>query len=187
MNKFIRINFASGHTFEIPVAAIAEDRASYQALCEPDRTAEQHAAETAMLFADNIEAAFGWLRCSMNWAAVEKHAKLVEFKPFDFREAFLDAELQAVGEATRPDLMALGERAIDAPIELAISQAAAENRNCLLFGMHGDGKAEITIAAAAIVGPADVVHAYLAAFDQFDRFMRSRELLVAPAASAAVN
>lgn len=186
MKPFIQITFSSGHVFEVPTAVVAENRTAYYAMVEPGRTRQQHEAETAIFF-ESDSYLFDWMRGNMNWDEIEKHAMLVAYKPVNFKAAWPDAELQTEFTAAKPDLMSLGPRAIDAPIELAVAQTASEGANCLIFAMHGDSADAITIAAVTVQGTPEVVHAYIAVINKFDQFMRQRELLSAPAASAAVN
>lgn len=186
MKPFINITFASGHVFQMPAAAVAENRTAYYRMIEPDRTPEQHAAETAMLF-ESDAAVFDWVRGNMNWRDVEKLAHLVAFKPADFVGSWQDAELMAADESTKPDLVAMGNRIVDAPIELALSQANVEGVNCLMFGVLSQEPGQINMAIAALLGPAEVTHAYIAAIHHFDQYMRHKALAAATPASPAIN
>lgn len=172
MRKFMTIAFASGHVYEVPVAAVADDRTNYYAVQDPGRTREQHAAETAMLFESEFEL-FDWAKDNMNWSDLQKHARLVGFRPSDFAAQWNDAMLDTADEPATPIAFdSLGDEAPQAPLALALSEAASQGAYCRVHGFTADGK-NINHAIVALIGGPEIVHGYIAVLQNYDDFVRT--------------
>lgn len=180
MKTFTRIVYPTGHVFEVLTSVIADDRTAYYAMQDPGRTREQHAEETRMMFASDFEVV-DWAKNNMRADDVLKVSRLVAFNAPDFRAMWDDAELQFVDEQGRPDVTSLGERSLTAPIELAMTQAVGEGRNCMMLAFQQPDTGAVTSAVAVMVGPQHVVEGYIAVISDFDTFMAQQ---AANAASA---
>lgn len=167
MKKFIRFVFATGHIFEVPSDVVAADRINYIAVSDPGRERSQIAAETEMMFASDF-AVVDWAKSNMDWADMQKHARLVAYSPPAFQTLYDDAEMVFADDAAKPDIYAMGEATILAPIELAMVQTAADGLNCMIMAFHQPGRDDITSAVAVIAGSAPVVHTYVDALSRVD-------------------
>ncbi len=174
MNKFLTITFSTGHIYEVPAAAVAEDRTAYYAVQDPDRTREQHAAETEAMFASEFEL-FDWAKNNMNWSDLQKRARLVGFNAPDFGGLWDDAVLSTSEDQAMPDVISLGEDALTAPIEMVLSQTVAEGAHCTLLAFQQPDTKAVTSAVVAIVGAPDVVEGYIATIANFDAFMSANK------------
>lgn len=173
MKSFTRIAFQGGHIYEVPTAVIAADRTNYYATQDPDRTREQHAAETAMMFASEFEVV-DWAKNNMNWSDIEKHARMIGFTPPDLKAGWDEAELSFHDDRGMPDATSLGERSLAAPLELAIGQAFSEDRRCMILAFQHPDTQHINTAAVILTGGDDVVKGYIGAISQFDEFLSTR-------------
>lgn len=173
MKTFVNVTFPTGHIFELPTVVVAADRINYYSMQDPDRTKEQHTSETMNLFQNEFEVV-DWMKNNMNWSDVEKSARLVGFNAPDFGAAWDDAVLEFTSEQGKPDVMALGDRAITAPLEMLLGQAVSEGMNCSVVAFMRPGTQVVTSAVAAIIGRPDVVGGYIAVLQNFDNFMRSQ-------------
>jgi hypothetical protein len=172
VKKFVQISFSTGHVYEVPTQAIAEDRTRYYAMSDPGRTREQHAAETQMLFASEFDL-FDWAKNNMNWSDLQKTSRLVAFNPPDFAKLWDDAEMKTSDENLRSDIMALGENALAAPVEMLLAQAVSENKSCFAVAFQ-QSNGNTTSAVVGLVGSPDIIEGYLATITQFDDFLSSQ-------------
>jgi hypothetical protein len=71
----------NGDVYQIPVLVIAEHRAAYMALTEPEFVGDQQRAldeDTIPLFIEEPQAIIRWASDEMTWDDISKHAELVK-------------------------------------------------------------------------------------------------------------
>lgn len=171
MKKFVRIQFHTGHVYEVPASVIADDRTSYYAMQEPERTREQHSFETRELFKSDFNL-FDWAKNNMNWSDLKKYARMVEFKAPDLQAAWDDAELVSTDEQRPFDIVSLGEDAVSAPLEMALAQVVASGEKACIFAFQQPDTKKTTSAVIAVVGDEDIVHGFVGVVAQFDDMLR---------------
>lgn len=159
MKQYIQLSQTSGHVYEIPVAAVAENRAKTMQELHPDEFANIEAAmaDTVELFKDSLYDIKDWASNNMNWSDLEPHARLIRFTPPEtqFHE----------GEWTYHDHRAItgemdGASIMQSPLEATVATMIEAQQLCNVTVLNAeDGKP--FGAVAVIVGPPQVVSAYI--------------------------
>jgi hypothetical protein len=173
MKPFIQLAFPSGHVFEVPSSVVADDRTAYYAVSQPERTREQHAAETASLFTSEFEVV-DWLMFNMNWADLEPHAKLIDYRAPDLRAAFDDAVATFESAPAMPDVVSKGVASTVVPIGLAMNQAVASGKGALMLAFQNEDTKRVQFAFLALCGHPDIVEGYIAVCNQFSQHLDSQ-------------
>lgn len=162
MKTFIQLAAASGHTFEIPVAVVANHRAATMLKLHPDEfdTLESAMVDTIELFKDSLYDIKDWATNNMNWTDIEPNARLIRFTPpeFDFvndGEWTFHEHRAITGELDAATVM-------QSPVELVVTTMAEASQICGITVLNNaDGEAFGAIAV--ITGGPGVVSAFIAA------------------------
>ena len=159
MKSIVHITLATGHVFELPLAAIAANRAAVMLELHKDEFSDMEAAmgDTVELFNDDLWNAKDWACNNMNWSDLEPHARLVRFTPpkIDIHE----------GEWTYHDHPALvgeldAETILQSPVEFVVTTMAASKQLCNVTVLNAqDGKPFGLIAL--MYGTPEVISTYL--------------------------
>lgn len=159
MKQYIQLAQTSGRVYEIPVSAVAENRAKVMLELHPDEFANIDAAmaDTVELFKDNLYDIRDWASNNMNWPDLEQHARLIRFTPPEsqFHE----------GEWTYHDHPAIigeldGQSIMESPLE-ALAAVMMESRQICNVTVLNAKDGQPFGAIAVILGPPNVVAAYI--------------------------
>lgn len=160
MKQFIQIAATTGHVYEIPVAAIAANRAQTMLAMHSDefKTIEEAMADTVELFKDSLYDIKDWATNNMNWSDLETHTRLIRFNPpaFDFVND---------GEWTYHDHRAMnGEldaaTIMKSPVEFVASTMAEARQICGVTVLNNE-QGESFGAIAMIIGEPEVIKVFV--------------------------
>jgi len=166
MKPFIQIALSSGHVFEVPTQAIAENRAKDMLDLHKDEFADLAAAlaDTTELFEDSSEIR-DWALNNMNPSDYLPGSRLILFTPpeQDFNTAewsYHDAPA-IVGELD-------GETIMQTPLEYVASVMAASRQLCGIT-MCRSQAADEQVGVAVFLGPVSVTNTYAQALEVVTR------------------
>jgi len=160
MKTFIQIAIPSGHVYEIPVAAVANNRAAYYHASHSDEfpTLESAMEDTIEVFKDDLYNIKDWASGNMNWEDLEPHARLIRFTPADtpWHE----------GEWTYHDHRAMvgeldGAMIMQSPVEFVAQTMMESHQLCNVTVLNTQDGSPFG-AVVVIMGTSQVVDAFIA-------------------------
>ena len=90
-NKYLRVTFNGGETYDVPLMVVARDRADWEA-DDHGGSAERALAEYVVpLFLANPGEAIEWAACDMNWSDLAPHAVRVAPAVPDYEDEWPDS------------------------------------------------------------------------------------------------
>lgn len=178
MKSIVTITFPrSGRVYQVATAAIAMHRANRQVIADPNRTLEQHANETVMLFADD-GVAIRWAMENMAWKDIAPHAHIIEVFERDLGAEWTGATLELT-DFPRPPKQLDDEAIVNSPLSLIISSMAAKGSPChmLVLSDSNDPEHKSTGAIVLVQGPNDIVDGYVATITQFTQHLEKHGII----------
>lgn len=160
MKQFIRVLLPTGHLYEIPAQAIAENRAAYyhQAMADEFPTLDAALQDSIALFEDNTEIR-EWALNNMNVEELMKPARLVRYTQPEQDFAGGDWSFEDAG-AIIPQLESQSMLAM--PLEMALAAMAAHRNLCQVLTINSaDGQPQA--AVVVIQGGPAIVGTYVGA------------------------
>lgn len=149
MKPFLRVTFPNGYVFNVPVAVIVEDYATYHHRTDPARTLEQCASEARQMFDASEFALVDWAKNNMNWNDLAPHARMVAFRGTDLQRTWDDAELESIEAADQFEALS-AEMAAQMPVD-ALMAVAANNElhtHIMVFTDPKDSKPFAVVSCA---------------------------------------
>ena len=129
MKSIIHIALATGHVYELPLAAIAAHRAAVMLELHKDEfeNMEQAMADTVELFNDDLWNAKDWACNNMKWSDLDSHARLIRFNP-----KTIDISDGDWTYHEHPALMGEleAETIMQSPVEFVVTTMAASKHMC---------------------------------------------------------
>lgn len=182
MLPFIRVALPTGHTYEIPVQPIADNRAQAMLALHPDEfsTIEESRLDTTELFEDSNEIR-DWALNQMNPPEYMPHARLIRYAPPDVDmqtgEWTYHKEPALIPQIDATEVLAM-------PLELSVQAMALHQRVCQILKLNdADGKP--TAAVILVSGGESVVNTFTGVLEHL--VARALETPIPAAGNDAAN